>query len=120
MGDGGIDGVINEDALGLRKVYFQAKRYKEGDNVGAPDIRGFLGSLVQRGTTQGVFVTTSDFTDGAKTAADQPTYSIVLIAGRELARLMVQNDVGVREGDVYRLKRIDFAYFSDLPPEQSP
>ena len=116
-GDGGIDGVIGEDALGLSKVYFQAKRYQEGANVGAADVRQFLGSLVQRGTTQGVLVTTSAFTDGAVQAADQGQYRIVLISGEELARLMVQNDVGVREGAEYHIKRIDFAYFPEPQPE---
>ena len=110
-GDGGIDGVIWQDALRLDKMYFQAKRYAEGSKVSSPKMREFVGTLVLEGATKGVFVTTSDFTPNAQKAAGSGPNHIVLLNGEELAHLMVLHDVGVREGAVYNLKRIDTDYF---------
>ena len=111
-GDGGIDGMIGQDALGLDKVYFQAKRYAKGTNVSSSEIQQFVGSLAGRGMNKGVFVTTSDFTESAKRAANASNqFHVELLDGESLARLMVAHDVGVREGTVYNLKRIDTDYF---------
>ena len=95
-GDGGIDGIIREDALGLDAVYVQAKRYAEDNPVGAPAIQGFAGALLGNGATKGVFATTSRFTVQAREAAvAYRTHRIVLIDGTELARLMIEHGVGV-------------------------
>lgn len=110
-GDGGIDGIIKEDALGLDIVYVQAKRYKPEVSVGRPDVQSFAGSLDGVGATKGLFVTTSSFTSGAKEYADKIAKRIILIDGGELSRLMVRNNVGVRPRDVYEVKKIDEDYF---------
>jgi restriction system protein len=94
--DGGIDGVINEDVLGLDSVYLQAKRYAPGNTVGVDKVREFAGSLVERGANKGVFVTTSQFAPAARTYAGRIPQRLILIDGEELTRLMVQYGVGVR------------------------
>ena len=116
-GDGGIDGTIKEDALGLDEVYVQAKKYAAGNTVGEGDLRNFAGALIATGTTKGVFATTTSFMKQAKTyVARINTKRIVLIDGEELAHLMVQHDVGVRprdqgrQQDFYKIKRIDEDY----------
>ena len=110
-GDGGIDGTIREDALGLDEVYLQAKRYADGSTVGEGDLRNFAGAIDAAGTSKGVFVTTTRFTDGAKKYVDRSPKRIVLIDGKELARLMVAHDVGVRTRIRHVIKRIDEDYF---------
>ena len=110
-GDGGIDGTIKEDPLGLDEVYVQAKRYAGGNNVGGAALREFVGSLDALNATKGIFVTTSGFTPDAKTYAAQSQKRIVLIDGKELVRLMVEHDIGVRVQACYKLKRIDEDYF---------
>ena len=110
-GDGGIDGTIREDALGLDEVYVQAKRYAEGTNVGEGDLRNFAGAIDAAGTTKGVFVTTSAFTRAARDYVNRSPKRIVLIDGEELARLMEVHNVGVRKRDTYEVKRIDEDYF---------
>lgn len=112
-GDGGIDGVIQEDALGLDAVYVQAKRYTDGNNVGAPDLRAFVGSLVGNRANKGVFVTASKFTLDAREYARTVQHRIVLIDGAELTRLMVRHGVGVRVDRTVVIKKLDEAYFSD-------
>ena len=95
-GDGGIDGIINQDALGLEKVYIQAKRWQ--NQVGEPEIRNFSGSLDARGASKGVFVTTSSFSGSARqtaTTISAGSKFIRLIDGPELAKLMLDHDVGV-------------------------
>ncbi|MDE0127539.1 MAG: restriction endonuclease [Bryobacterales bacterium] len=111
-GDQGIDGVIQEDPLGLSKVYIQVKRYAAKNRVGSSDLRNFVGAIDQAGTMKGVFVTTSSFTDGARTVARQTSKNVILIDGKELASLMVQHGVGVRMASIYKVKRIDRDYFS--------
>ena len=108
-GDGGIDGVIREDALGLDTIYLQAKRYAEDNAVGAPAIQGFAGALLANGATKGVFVTTGRFTQQARDmgAAYGKTHRIVLIDGRELAQLMIEHEVGVRTVQTVKVQRID-------------
>ncbi len=110
-GDGGIDGTIREDALGLDEVYVQAKKYAEGSNVGEGDLRNFAGAIDAAGTSKGVFVTTAGFTRSARDYIARSPKRIILIDGEELARLMVQHDVGVRTRDRYEIKRVDEDYF---------
>ena len=110
-GDGGIDGTIREDALGLDEVYIQAKKYAAGNTVGESDLRNFAGALDAAGTSKGVFVTTSGFTNSAKDYVVRSPKRIVLIDGKDLARLMVTHDIGVRRKMRYEVKRIDEGYF---------
>ena len=110
-GDGGIDGTIREDALGLDEVYIQAKKYADGNTVGESDLRNFAGALDAAGTSKGVFVTTSGFTTAAKNYVTRSPKRIVLIDGEDLARLMVTHDIGVRRKMRYEVKRIDEGYF---------
>ena len=95
-GDGGVDGVVNEDRLGLDRVYVQAKRYAAGNGVSRPDVQAFVGSLVGLGATKGVFVTTSTFSAQATDFASRLTQRVILIDGRQLADLMIEYGVGVR------------------------
>jgi len=111
-GDGGVDGVIHQDPLGLERVYVQAKRYKDGNNVGPNDVRGFVGALNIHRATKGVFVTASQFTTDARKAADGATVQVVLIDGERLASLMVRHKVGVLVRSTVELKEIDEGYFS--------
>ncbi len=115
-GDGGIDGIINEDALGLDAVYIQAKRYAPDNKVSRPDIQRFVGSLTGEGATKGVFVTTSDFSREARDYLIRVQHRIVLINGQMLARLMVEHGVGVRARSSYVIKGIDEDYFGGLNP----
>lgn len=113
-GDGGIDGIIHEDALGLDAVYIQAKRYGPGSNVGRPAIQQFVGSLTGEGATKGVFVTTSDFSGEARAYLGKVQHRIVLINGAELARLMIRHGVGVRPRSTYVIKGVDEDYFAEV------
>ena len=112
-GDGGVDGVINEDPLGLDRVYVQAKRYALGNPVGRPEVQGFLGSLVGRGATKGVFVTTSTFTAQAIDFARPLPQRIILIDGQRLADLMIEHNVGVRVNRRIEFKRLDEDFFGE-------
>ncbi|TVQ57797.1 MAG: restriction endonuclease [Rhodobacteraceae bacterium] len=112
-GDGGIDGVINEDALGLDRIYVQAKRYGVDNAVQRPAIQQFVGSLNGESATKGVFVTTSSFTKGAVEFVQRVSQRIVLIDGQKLARLMIAHGVGVRPVDTITLSEIDENFFSD-------
>lgn len=113
-GDGGIDGIINEDALGLDAVYVQAKRFAPNSKVGRPALQAFVGSLTGEGASKGVFVTTSDFSREARDYLNKVQHRIVLINGDRLARLMIQHEVGVRARKAYVLRSIDEDYFSDV------
>ena len=112
-GDGGIDGTIKEDKLGLDEIYVQAKKYAASGSVGAGDLRNFAGAIDAAGTTKGVFVTTASFTSAARDYIERSPKRIVLIDGDELARLMVRHGIGVRTRDVYEIKRIDEDYFDE-------
>lgn len=112
-GDGGVDGVINEDPLGLDRVYVQAKRYAPGNSVGRPEVQGFLGSLVGLGATKGVFVTTSTFTAGAIEFVRHIPQRVILIDGQRLAELMIEHKVGVRVSRTIEFKRVDEDFFSE-------
>jgi restriction system protein len=109
--DGGIDGVINEDQLGLDRIYLQAKRYVEGNTVGRQALQGFAGSLLGRGANKGVFVTTSSFTKGAVEYVENLPQRIVLIDGNELTSLMIQYGVGVRMEQVFEIMKADEDYY---------
>ena len=110
-GDGGIDGTIREDALGLDEVYIQAKKYAADNTVGEGDLRNFAGAIDAAGTTKGVFVTTSTFTKAAKNYLMKSPKRIVLIDGQQLAHLLVWHGVGVRTKTSIEIKRIDEDYF---------
>ena len=112
-GDEGIDGVVNEDPLGLDMVYIQAKRYAPENTIGRERIQQFAGALVGQAATKGVFVTTSSFSKQAKEYAQKVPQRIILLDGMELARLMTQYGVGVRTERVVELKRIDLDYFDE-------
>ena len=110
-GDGGIDGVIDQDPLGLDRVYVQAKRYAEGNAVGAPAIRDFFGSLDRFKAAKGVFMTTSTFTRDARETAGMLSKRIVLVDGDRLARLMIRHEVGCRTVETVTIKREDEDFF---------
>lgn len=112
-GDGGVDGIINEDRLGLDRIYIQAKRYTPGNPVGRPDVNGFVGSLVGLGATKGVFVTTSTFSQPARDYVKHLAQRVILIDGRELADLIIEHNVGVRSYRAVEFKRLDEDFFGE-------
>jgi len=110
VGDGGIDGIIKEDKLGA--IYLQAKRW-EG-TVGGPVVQGFVGALIGKKARKGVFITTSTFSQQARTYVNGiENLKIILIDGEQLAQLMIDHDVGVTEESRYIVKKIDLDYFGD-------
>ena len=109
--DEGIDGIIYEDKLGLDKIYIQAKRWS--NSVGRPVIQQFAGALVGQNATKGVFITTSTFSKDAKQYVVGLHQKIVLIDGQELAKFMIEYNVGVSTKKTYEVKRIDTDYFED-------
>jgi restriction system protein len=111
-GDGGVDGVVNEDRLGLDRVYVQAKRYGEA-TVGRPDVQAFVGSLVGLGATKGVFVTTSSFSPQAREFVRHLSQRVILIDGQQLAELMIEHGVGVRTSRTVEFKRVDEDFFAE-------
>lgn len=110
-GDGGIDGIINEDKLGLEKIYTQAKRYNE-NKVREKDIRNFIGAM-SGDTSKGVFITTSTFDNSAIKKAKEAHHSIILIDGAKLVDLMLQYNVGVQVKTVYEVKELDNDFFEE-------
>ena len=110
-GDGGIDGVINEDRLGLDVIYIQAKRWE--NVVGRPEIQRFAGALQGQRARKGVFITTSEFTREAIDYARAIDTKIVLVDGKLLAKLMIEHNVGVSRESLYEIKRIDSDYFEE-------
>jgi restriction system protein len=111
-GDGGIDGIIKEDKLGLDVIYIQAKRW-DNTPVGRPDVMQFAGALHGQKANKGIFITTSRFTDEARSYVSQIGSKIVLIDGEQLTNLMIENDVGVSTVSLYPVKRIDNDYFDE-------
>ncbi len=111
--DGGIDGVINEDPLGLDTIYLQAKRYAQTNVIHRPEIDTFIGALTRQGARKGVFITTSRFSSGAKEAAKGLNMSIVLIDGEQLAQLMIKHNLGVAVKQTYQLQTLDTDYFNE-------
>jgi len=113
-GDEGIDGEIKQDKLGLETIYIQAKRWKDKNQVGRPEIQRFAGSLMGKGATKGVFITTSSFSDEAyQYAKNLKLQKLILIDGEELSELMIDHNIGVTELNNYVLKRIDNDYFEE-------
>jgi restriction system protein len=110
-GDDGVDGVVDQDALGLDRVYIQAKRYADGNNIGAGAIRDFFGSLDRHKATKGLFVTTSAFSPSARETAEFLSKRIVLIDGEQLTKLMIRHSVGCRVEDTLHIKKIDEDFF---------
>ena len=109
--DEGIDGIINEDKLGLDVIYLQAKMWKEETSIGRPEIQKFVGALHGQRAKKGVFITTSSF---AKTAVDYVKSidpKVILIDGETLTNLMIEYNVGVAPIETYQIKRIDLDYF---------
>jgi restriction system protein len=104
-GDGGIDGIIKEDRLGLDVVYVQAKRW-DSHPVGRPDVMQFAGALQAQKAGKGIFITTSRFTEEARGYVSQIGSKIVLIDGEQLTDLMIENDIGVSTVSVYPVKRM--------------
>jgi restriction system protein len=110
-GDGGIDGIINEDKLGLEKIYTQAKRYNE-NKVREKDIRNFIGAM-SGDTSKGVFITTSTFDNLAIKKAKEAHHRIILIDGLKLVELMHQYNVGVQVKTIYEVKELDNDFFEE-------
>ncbi len=110
-GDGGVDGVIDQDILGLDRIYVQAKRYAEGNTVGPGAIRDFFGSLDRFKATKGLFVSASTYTASARETAGMLSKRIVLIDGAQLTRLMIRHNVGCRVEESLEIKEIDEEFF---------
>lgn len=110
-GDGGIDGIIKEDKLGLDAIYIQAKRWE--NTVGRPEIQKFIGALAQQRAKKGLFITTSSFSADAEDCVSRIEAKIVLIDGENLAQLMIDHNVGVSTVGTYEIKKIDSDYFSE-------
>jgi restriction system protein len=110
-GDEGIDGVINQDRLGLDVIYIQAKRWKS--NVGRQEIQNFVGALAGKKASKGVFITTSSFNGNATDYAAGLHQKVILIDGRRLAELMIEHGIGVAEEHAYSVKKIDSDYFEE-------
>jgi restriction system protein len=108
--DGGIDGIIDQDTLGLNRVYVQAKRYALDATIDRPTIQSFVGALDGQAGS-GVFITTASFTKGAREYAESRSTRVILIDGKRLARLMIQYGVGVQEKQTVRIVEIDEDFF---------
>ena len=113
-GDGGVDGIISQDPLGLDRIYVQAKRYSPDNRVDRPQIQGFAGALLGKQGDRGVFITTSSFTDGAIKEAERINARIELIDGLRLAGLLIQYEIGVQVEQRATLYRLDQVYFEEL------
>lgn len=111
-GDEGIDGVIREDRLGLDMVYVQAKKWDNA--VGPGEVDKFVGSLMRKKAIKGVFITSGTFTEGARRAAKEAAVKVRLIAGDELAELMIDFNVGVAPADTYIVKKVDTDFFEGV------
>lgn len=108
-GDGGIDGVIKQDKLGLDQIFLQAKRWE--NNVGRPEIQSFVGALHGRHAAKGIFITTSDFTTAARDYANSISSKVILINGSDLVQYMYDHDVGVSAESTLEIKRVNQDYF---------
>lgn len=110
-GDGGVDGVIDQDPLGLDRIYVQAKRYAQDNTVGRPEIQAFVGALHGVGAARGVFITTSQFTSGAMEYANTIGTRVILIDGQRFASLMIKYGVAVQTRQVFTVVEVDEDYF---------
>jgi restriction system protein len=112
-GDGGVDGVIDQDALGLDRIYVQAKRYSPENKVGASAVRDFFGSLDRFKAAKGVFVTTSEFTKDAESTAAALSKRIALVDRKRLGELLIRHNIGCRIEETLEIKKIDEDFFGD-------
>jgi len=112
-GDGGIDGIIYEDKLGLDVVYVQAKRYEPGNAIGRPALQSFIGSLSGFSASKGVFITTSSFSSNVEGYLKSVQQRVITINGEQLVQLMLENRVGVRLESSYQVFKVDEDFFSD-------
>ena len=110
-GDGGIDGMIKQDKLGLDEIYVQAKRWE--NNVPGREVRNFAGALSSKKSKKGVFITTSNFSKDATQFVEKVDNKIILINGEKLAELMYEYNIGFEQGDTYQLKKIDEDFFGE-------
>ena len=112
--DEGIDGIINQDKLGLDQIFVQSKRYKEGSDIDGNTINAFMGAMGRKGVTKGVFITASHFKESAKKAVQEnKIQQVVLIDGEELAKIMVDYQIGVAEVQTYSIFKIDENFFEE-------
>ena len=109
--DGGIDGLINEDRLGLDRIYVQAKRWQ--NSVGRPEIQNFVGALSGLHAHKGIFITTSEFSVGARDYVKNLPQRVILIDGQRLAELMIEHNIGVARAYAYEIKRVYSDYFGE-------
>lgn len=112
-GDGGIDGIIHEDKLGLDAVYLQAKKYDPSHSINRPDLQAFVGSLAGASAQKGIFVTTSSFSSGALEYLKTIPQRVVTIDGKKLVLLMIEHNVGVKELKNYIVHRVDEDFFTE-------
>ncbi len=112
-GDEGIDGIIKEDVLGLEMIYLQAKRWKKDSTVGRPEFQTFVGSLVGKQASKGIFITTAKFSKNAYDYANSIDKRVILIDGLLLTDLMFKYDVGVTNEEVFVTKRLDNDFFQE-------
>lgn len=113
--DEGIDGIIKQDKLGFDIIYIQAKKWDKETSISRPEIQKFVGALGGKGASKGLFITTAKFSEGArKYSQEQHIAKVVLIDGRELARLMIEYNIGVSVENTYQLKRIDGDFFENI------
>ncbi|MES9980427.1 MAG: restriction endonuclease [Candidatus Thiodiazotropha sp. 6PLUC6] len=110
-GDDGVDGVIDQDPLGVDQIYVQAKRYAEGNNIGSGAIRDFFGALNLKKAQKGIFFTSSSFSSSATQTANDLGSRIVLIDGKRLAKLMIRYNIGCRDEEILHIKKLDEAFF---------
>jgi restriction system protein len=113
-GDNGVDGVVDQDPLGVDQIYVQAKRYAMGNTISASDIRDFFGAQNLKKAQKGIFFTTSTFSPSAAQTARDLSTRIVLIDGEQLSNLMIKYGVGCRTEEVLHLKKIDDEYFEEV------
>jgi len=111
--DEGIDGTIKEDKLGLDVIYIQAKRWKESNVVGRPELQKFVGALAGQGAKKGIFITASTFTKEALEYTPKNETKIILIDGFQLSELLIEYNIGVSNQQTYEIKKIDNDYFED-------
>ena len=111
--DGGVDGVIKQDKLGLEQIYIQAKKWDSNNTVGSPEIQKFAGALQGKKVRKGVFITTSRFSKEAEEFVKNLDTKIILVNGDTLTDYMIQSNTGVLTDTQYKIKKIDFSYFED-------
>lgn len=113
--DEGIDGIIKQDKLGFDTIYIQAKKWDRETTISRPEIQKFVGALGGKGASKGLFITTAKFSEGARRySQEQHIAKVVLIDGRELAKLMIEYNVGVSVESTYEIKRIDSDFFENI------